>query len=57
MDMKLKIFLNENTFLILFYKDDVAQLKRSYKNAIKYDLESFSFIFRVVDKDNDIKMG
>ena len=48
-------FLNENTFFNFVYKDDVAQLKEVIKNAIKYDLESFSFIFRVVDKDNDIK--
>ena len=48
-------FLNENTFFNFVYKDDVTQLKEVIKNAIKYDLESFSFIFRVVDKDNDIK--
>ena len=48
-------FLNKTSFFNFVYKDDVEQFKEIIKNAIKYDLESFNYIFRVVDKDNDIK--
>ena len=48
-------FENKSNFFDFVYKDDIKQLKDVIKKAVVEDLDSFNYIHRVVDKQNNIK--
>ncbi|MGE0050400.1 MAG: PAS domain-containing protein [Arcobacter sp.] len=48
-------FENKNNFFKFVYKDDVKPLKDVIKKAVKDDSDSFNCIFRVIDKQSNIK--
>ena len=48
-------FENNSNFFEFVYKDDVKQLKNIIKKAVLEDKDSFNSIYRVLDKQNNIK--
>lgn len=48
-------FENKTNFFDFVFKDDVKPLKMVIKNAIESKEDSFNYIYRVIDKENDIK--
>ena len=48
-------FENKKNFFNFVYKDDVKPLKEIIKKAIQDDKDSFNYIYRVLDKKNNIK--
>lgn len=48
-------FENKNNFFEFVCKEDVKQLKNIIKKAILEDKDSFNSIYRVIDKQNNIK--
>ncbi len=52
---EVKDFENKSNFFDFVHKDDLEQLKNVISEAIKEDSDSFNCIYRVIDKNKNIK--
>ena len=52
---EVKDFENKSNFFDFVHKDDLEQLKNVISEAIKEDADSFNCIYRVIDKNKNIK--